>query len=485
MLEALRGLGYSPATALADLIDNSIAAGASTVDVSFVWSGPESYIAIADDGAGMDGPELERAMRLGALNPLDERNARDLGRFGLGLKTASFSQCRRLTVRSIKGSSDSVLRWDLDRLAQSRNEEWLLFEGPQSGSESRLKVTSESAGTCVLWEVLDRIITPGFCDDDFLDLIDRVEQHLSMVFHRYLDGSAPRLTIRLNGRRIQPWDPYLAKHASTWTSPTDQILTGQGVVTVQAHVLPHKDHLRSDEYERAAGPEGWTGQQGFYVYRNERMLVAGSWLGLGSGRSWTKEESHRLARLRVDIPNSMDAAWRIDIRKSVARPPVEVRERLTRLAEDTRARARRIFAHRGEASGGAGEVALAWRATRTASGLRYQVDESHPAIRAVLDDAGPLLKSVKAMLRVIEETVPVQKIWLDTAESKETPVTGFKEAPTSDVVAVLRVMYAGLIRKGMSPQSACDRLRHSEPFNRFPDLVAQLPTDPSFIKEVD
>jgi hypothetical protein len=463
MLEALRGLGYSTATALADLVDNSIAADAKVVELFFVWGGAESYVTVADDGNGMDAGELERAMRLGVLSPLDDRRDSDLGRFGLGLKTASFSQCRRLTVLGRRDGRDEILRWDLDRLANSDSDEWLLFEGSEAGSESRLDLGRRESGTCVLWEVLDRIVTPGFSEKDFLDLIDRVEQHLSMVFHRYVGGPTPRLVIRVNGREIVAWDPYLVSHPSTWSSPIDHITTGQGVVTVQAHVLPHKDHLRADEYERASGPEGW----------------------LGAGRSWTKEEAHRLARLRLDIPNTMDAAWRIDIRKSIARPPVELRERLTRLAEDTRARARRVFAHKGEASGTGSNVVPAWRAIRTASGLRYQIDESHPAIRAILDDAGPLTKGVKAMLRVIEETVPVQKIWLDTAESKETPVTGFREAPKSEVLSVLHVMYSNLLRKGLSPATARERLRHSEPFNRFGDLVSGLPDDPTLLKEMD
>ena len=119
---------------------------------------------------------------------------------------------------------------------------------------------------------------------------------------------------------------------------------------MQCHVLPHKDQLTAQQEQSAAGPDGWTAQQGFYVYRNARLLVAGSWLGLGQGRSWTKEEAHRLARIRLDLPNSVDRDWKIDIRKSIARPPAAIRARLGRLAEDTRRRARDVFAHRGQMS---------------------------------------------------------------------------------------------------------------------------------------
>lgn len=483
MLEALRGLGYSTATALADIIDNSISASASRVDLTFGWDGERSYITLLDDGEGMDARGLDLAMRLGERSPLEERATGDLGRFGLGLKTASFSQCRRLTVATLRKSELHCLRWDLDVLASSPDDGWHLLEGPAEGSEPLLEpLTGAGKGTLVLWERLDRIITPGCGEQDFLDLMDTVEQHLAMVFHRYLEGSRPRLRLTMNRRPIAPWDPFLTRHPSTWSSPVAPLSTEGGTVVVQCHVLPHKDRLDPREVQSAGGPHGWTAQQGFYVYRNERLLVAGSWLGIGQGRSWTKEEAHRLARIRLDLPNSADADWKIDIRKSTARPPLTVRASLTRLAEDTRARARRVFAHRGQPNrlAGAQPVTQAWRADHFKGGMRYRIDDAHPAVRAVLDEAGALLPQIKAMLRVLEETVPVQRIWLDTTEGQETPRTGFAGEPPAEVRSVLLVMYRNLVlRKGMSPGLARERLLQTEPFHNYAELVAALPDDPS------
>jgi hypothetical protein len=477
MMEALRGLGYNTSTALADIVDNSIAAGATAVEIDFSWeSGGTSTISIIDDGTGMTPSELDIAMRLGERNPLDVRGAHDLGRFGLGMKTASFSQCRRLTVATRRPGDFSCLRWDLDILAISRDDGWYLLEGPSEGSERFLLPLEErSHGTIVLWEKLDRIVTAGFTEQDFLDLMDKVQQHLAMVFHRYLEGPHPRLQIFINGRSVVPWNPF---HLATWSSPVERILTDAGMVEVQCHVLPHRDRLDASEYERAGGPEGWTAQQGFYVYRNQRLLVAGSWLGLGQGRSWTKEEAHRLARIRLDIPNSADAEWKIDIRKSTARPPVSIRSRLIRLAEDARSRARQVFAHRGQPvrSGVHVPVAQAWRTEHFSGGMRYRIDSDHPAVRAVLDEAGPLSPQIHAMLRVIEETVPVQRIWLDTTEGKDVPRTGFSGNLSSEVLAVLEVMYRNMVtRKGMLPDMAKELLLRTEPFQEYPELVLGLP----------
>ena len=199
------------------------------------------------------------------------------------------------------------------------------------------------------------------------------------------------------------------------------------------------------------------------------------------GRSWTKEEAYRLARIRMDIPNTADAEWKIDIRKSIARPPVAIRDKLTRLAEDTRERARRVFAHRGQPvrTSVGGELLHAWQAEHFKGGIRYRIDIDHPAVRNVLEEAGNLGPQIKAMLKIIEATIPVQRIWLDTTESKETPSTGFSGEPSADVMAVLDIIYRNMVlQKKLSPALAREQLLRTEPFHNYPNLIAMLPDKP-------
>jgi len=479
MVEALRGLGYTTATALADLVDNSISAGTGQVEIRFNWSGVDSWISIADDGRGMDSAELFSAMRLGDRNPLDTRGASDLGRFGMGLKTASFSQSRRLTVSSTKDGQSSCLRWDLDVLASDPNGEWHLLDGPEASSEARLvQPPGQLSGTVVLWENLDRIVTEGFTGTHFLDLIDEVERHLAMIYHRFLDGSGPGIRLILNGKRVKPWDPFLSSNPATWRSPESGIGEGGLRITTQAFVLPHKDRLNEKAYAEAGGTEGWSSQQGFYIYRSRRLLVAGSWLGLGRGRSWSKDEAHRLARIRLDLPNDLDAQWKIDIRKSSAHPPAALRPQLYRLAEDARDRARKVFLHRAHSNSSLGrreEVVPVWQSRETATGRRYRVDRTHAAVKDLLDETGIGTK-VEAMLRVLEETIPVQRIWLEAAESGEHAKGGFTGEPDESVREVLYVIYRGLVKKkGMSPSMAKRQLLRTEPFDLHPELVKNLP----------
>lgn len=479
-IEALRGLGYTTESALADLIDNSISAGARQVDVTFSWAGRESWISVLDDGRGMSDAELDMAMRFAETNPARPRNASDLGRFGMGLKTASFSQARRLTVATRKDGEWSCLRWDLDVLANNDDGAWLLLEGPDQGSESMLApLEGRECGTLVLWEAMDRLVSDGFSERDFLELIDQVQRHLSMVFHRYLDRSGKSIDLRINGRSLKPWDPFLSWHAATWRSPETPLGGAAWRVVAQAYVLPHKDKLSERESADAGGPDGWSSQQGFYVYRERRLLVSGSWLGLGRGRSWSKDESHRLARIRIDISNASDVDWKIDIRKSTAHPPARLREQLTRLAEDVRGRARKVFLHRAQAgaSFGTGATVLSvWKSEAQASGRHYRVERDHPAVRALLDEGGDIASRTESLLRVLEETIPIQRIWLETAESSEQPRGGFTAAPESSVLEVLMVLYRNLIlRKGASPDVARKQLLATEPFDLHPELVNRLP----------
>jgi hypothetical protein len=488
MIESLRGVGYSVETAIADLVDNSIAAGARNVRLDFHFDGPDSWMTLLDDGRGMGSEELRQAMTVGGRSPLETRAAGDLGRFGMGLKTASFSQCRRLTVASRpEGGGLSVRRWDLDYIARPDVNEWRLLTGPAGGSEDRLKPLEAAAcGTLVLWERLDRV-TAGLThdrrsEDAFLAMVERTEQHLAMVFHRYLEGPAPRIRITLKGSaRLRPWDPFLSTHPATFPSPVERIPSPGGLVALQGFVLPHRDQLDEETWRRAAGRDGWTSQQGFYVYRNDRMLVAGGWLGLGEPRVWTREEPFKLARLAVSFANTADAEWEVDIRKSVARPPRPVRPRLTALADVVRTGARRVFAHRGTYGSRAPTVDLvqAWITATGRKGVSYRVNREHPAAARVRDALGHHHESLEDLLRVVEASVPVQRIWLDAVEQGDVQSSAgtLDDEQLAAIEATARALFEHLTgRTGLAPDVAGARLLATEPFQNHPDIIDRLLT---------
>ncbi|WP_337737974.1 ATP-binding protein [Sinorhizobium meliloti] len=465
LMSSLRGLGYSPETALADVIDNCITAGAANIEIDLRWESDLPVAAIFDDGRGMGEQTLVDAMCLGGEGPESERAPGDLGRFGMGLKTASLSQSRRLTVLTKPaGSNLHGLRLDVAVIARDG---WVA-EIPDPLPEHALvtKLTRSRSGTLVLWDQLDELSgLTGLSKESFYLRLEEIRAHLGMIFHRYIDGDAPRIAIVLNGRAIKAWDPFQSDHPTTQTMPSQPIRHAGTSFTVQAYVLPHRDRFENEaEHDAAGGPGGWGARQGFYVYRGKRLLVAGSWLGLGGSRAWTRDESSRLARIQIDLPTDMDREWRIDVRKSQARPPGALRSRLTDIAARCREAAREVFAFRGQGArvrGAPSEAHAVWLASASRSGIQYRINREHPLISACRAASGNL-RSFDAVLSIVERTVPVERIWLNVSESEgaAVPVLDMEE------VAELSDQLVGLGRMlppGMSTDQRIETLLRSLP----------------------
>ena len=489
LVESLRSVGYSLPTAIADILDNSVTAHAKSIWIDFHWAGPDSWVSVVDDGHGMDEEKLSEAMRPGSANPLDNRSRDDLGRFGLGLKTASFSQCRKLSVWSRRKNRKVAGRcWDLDYVA--KHDEWRLQKvTAPSGLEPFDHLRGLNSGTLVLWEQLDRAIdrSPAGSDEAhgrFLRLIDDVCAHLGMIFHRYIEGSASSLKgsmrIFVNGRSdrhlVKPWNPFAIEGApASKETPAEGMSLAGHRVSVRGYVLPHKDRLSEAQYAAGGGPQGWVGQQGFYIYRNDRIIVSGDWLRLGRVRQWGKDEQYKLARLSIDIPNVMDEDWSLDIKKSTARPPPAIRERLTDLADAVRKDARQVFSHRGQygprPDGAEVVVERPWVAKTRAGRIVYLINRSHPVVAEALKRVGPLEKDLRPMLRLIEETVPVQKIWLDTAESPDEHALPYEGYDENTVLGDIRMACDFLARSMTSADALRTYLLATDPFRRYPALI--------------
>ncbi|MGE0638848.1 MAG: ATP-binding protein [Thermoanaerobaculia bacterium] len=472
LVESLRAFGYELPSAIADLVDNSISAKANNIWVDFYWKGDLSVIAVTDDGDGMTESALVAAMRPGSQSPLKERSPLDLGRFGLGLKTASFSQCRKVTVRSrVRRAGPSTRCWDLDHV--SRVDEWQLLRAGDEASERQFeRLASLPSGTTVVWQKLDRVAA-GFSVEsesdhqNFLRHADDVGSYLGMVFHRFI-ARARGIQIHLNDRPIQPWDPFLENHAATQALPLTKLRTKGGSIEIRPFVLPHHSKLSKTEFVMAAGLRGWNAHQGFYVYRNQRLLVPGDWLGLG----WVKEEHYKLARLRVDIPTSMDLAWEIDVTKSRARPPVGLRSELRHIGERTRADAKRVYSFRGArmTPQADSDRVLLWVPTAKHDKMFYRLNPEHPLLKQALASAGNT-PALRALLRLIEETVPVPQITIANSEEPHALPQPFEKAKDSEIAKVMEETFRSLISDGYGKREALRRLQLIFPFDLFPALL--------------
>ena len=473
MIESLRAFGYDLPTALADLVDNSISAGAKRLWLHFHWNGPDSCIVLRDDGCGMSEAELVDAMRPGSFSPLEARAPEDLGRFGLGLKTASFSQCRLLTVCSRRAGEASALRcWDLDYVVES--DAWRLLRNAPAGASKYLEsIELTNSGTIVLWQRLDRLSevdsSDGAAQNHFYAAVDEVKSHLAMTFHDYLRGRGA-VQIFINGHQLEGWDPFLSGHEATQILPEETLHWNGSRVTVRPYVLPHHTRL-GKEWEVAGGPRGWNAHQGFYIYRNRRLLVAGDWLGTG----FSREEHYKLARIRVDLANDTDADWQLDVKKSRAWPPVALRDPLLRIARVARKRASDIYRHRGARllpAAGAERLHL-WEQQKRRGKTFYKINAEHPLVQSIIADA-PHPAAVRAMLKMLQETVPLPLIAINNAEDPQGHAAPFEQAATHQVQAVMRQVYRALIQAGHSPAQARLRLAQMDAFEGFPQLLATL-----------
>ena len=483
-IESLTGTGYTLKTALADLIDNSITAMANNIWLTFNWSGNESFITILDDGSGMNSEELAEAMRPGGKNPLHERDESDLGRFSFGLKTASWSQCRRLSVWSKKEGQLNSMSWDLDYV--QKHNEWRVLKGLEYdvGLESLNQIES---GTFIKWSNLTLPIFREHKDsklsrDEFNSYIEEVSYYLSMIFHRFIFGTTRfnknkgPVKIHINGNVIEGWDPFdVSEKINAQVTPSDDQLHLDKRFQVRGYVLPHKDKLSDQEFQRGAGPNGWLDQQGFYIFRADRLIVAGSWLGLGSPRPWGKEEQYRLARISLDIPNSQDKDWSLDILKSKAIPPPQVKQKLTNLAERVRDDAKKSFVFRGRYGARPTAPTLimqpTWESDSRNNVLVYKINKKHPLIEGFRSKTGALKSDFDAVIRLIEESVPVQKIWIDAAETDQNhaiPYEGRHDELVFDIKATFKFLL-----DTMSREKAIETLKVIEPFNRHVDLIEE------------
>ncbi len=474
MIETFRAIGYSIDTAIADIIDNSITAEAKNIWVDYIWDGPNTVLSILDDGNGMNNEELIQAMRPGSKNPLVTRDNNDLGRFGLGLKTASFSQTRKFTVFSKRVDCKTCFwSWDLDYVNKSQS--WKLIKYCPEESNWTEKLEQMTSGTCVIWWDLDRITKYIKKDSEdsknkFLEIMENVKSHLSMVFHRFIEDG---VNIFFQGRKIEPWDPFMIGFDGLQSKSDVKFHGGQ--INIKGFILPHRSKLSSEEYNYGMGPkDSWTAHQGFYVYRSKRLLVAGDWLGL-----FKKEVHYDLCRIRINLPNTVDEEWQIDIKKSIARPPLKYKDQIISVAKDVRAQAVEVYRHKGKILKrklSTDEYSPFWE-ERIRHGKRfYRLNRKHPLLTELLTKSNELKGKIENVLKFIEETVPVPLITLQENENKKPHGYPFEGADHEAIRDIMKTMYHNLIKNGKTDEQAKSRILNIEPFNFFPEYLEHLST---------
>ena len=468
LMQSLRAVGYTAPAAVADLVDNCVAAAARSVAITFA-AGPEPFVAVVDDGSGMDETTLIAAMRFGSRDPRVASVGADLGRFGLGLKTASLSQCKRLTVASRRGGVLTIAAWDLDEC--DRRGTWWLSRPNASTIPAEVTdlLNLSSCGTAVVWQNLDRLTHAGGASQRRqLELaMDDVADHLAMVFHRFLAGEVGgTFNITVNGRPLPRLDPFLEGHARGQALHGESFLIEGREVVVSPFVLPFPSRLKPSELDRAGGRESLKAGHGFYVYRGGRLVVPGGWF-----RIVPSDDLIRLARVRVDVPVELDHLWKVDIRKTIAEPPVALRPELKRIVGAVTLRSRRVYTYKGTQQQDVDRIPLWVREDARDGAAAWRVNRAHPTVSAMTAHDHSAV-GVEQFLRLLEALLPVHDIHLHL--SNDLPVAEPTELDGAALESLARRMVGAFKDQPAAVQLLLDRLPMTDPFCRDPQHARRI-----------
>ena len=411
LLTGLRAIGYNFSTAVADIIDNSISACANEIKI---YSDPlesEPYFCILDNGCGMNGQELDNAMLPGSDRENKEDSKLELGRFGLGLKSASLSQCREFTVASKKYGKIRAMSFDLDVIEKENK---LMLKQLNAEEIERLPQISEldtyETGTLVVWTKFDKIegLAKNF-EDSFRSVVAESKKHVELVFHRFYS----KISIYYNDKRIEKRDPFLLDSVGRQqTGRTSNIIIDGSEIVVIPYTLPFANTLTSEEKALLGNPKSIFDEQGFYLYRNERLISWGSWMHMG-----IRSELNKLARIQVDIPSTLDSVWMLDVKKSSAKIPDKIKDRIKMAVEDSIVRSKRTTKFPGVKEQSV--TCKMWDRINEHEGkVRYQINREAPAIVALNDAIGETEKELlEIVLSQIEAYLPKYSISNDNMEA--------------------------------------------------------------------
>lgn len=411
LMTGLRAIGYNFSTAVADIIDNSISAFATEIRIYSDPIASVPYFCILDNGCGMSATELDNAMLPGSDRENKEDSKIELGRFGLGLKSASLSQCREFTVATKKYGKIRAMSFDLD-VIEAENK--LLIKQLSSDEIALLpeihRLKDYESGTLVIWTKFDKIegLAARF-EDSFRNVVSDSKKHVELVFHRFYN----KIAIYYNDHRIEKRDPFLlASVGRQQTGRTSVINIDGSEITVIPYTLPFANSLTNEEKALLGNPKSIYDDQGFYLYRNERLISWGSWMHMG-----VRSELNKLARIQVDIPSTLDSVWMLDVKKSSAKIPDKIKDRIRMAVEDSIVRSKRTTRFPGVKE--QSKELLLWERINEHEGkVRYQINREIPSIATLIDALGENeRKLLDIVLSQIESCLPKYSIVNDNMDS--------------------------------------------------------------------
>ena len=480
LMGSLRSMGYSFESAVADVIDNSISAHATTVQVLFPTNPLEDIaVGILDDGQGMKSEELFEAMRYGSMAFEIERDEDDLGRFGMGMKAASLSQCRSLTVVSYKNDNRSAYTWDYEYI--QKKQKWIIQEHDDKEIDELPYINilaKQGKGTLVVWRDFDVLSksSDGQIYETLSELRSSLYNSLALIFHRFLASSGKtKLKIEINNQTIKPLDPFLERHPKTTRKKekTIAIKDSNGIerlIHIKPFILPFATDLSESDKKHIGGIENLRMKQGFYVYRNNRLIIWGTWFGMKPRAELTKN-----ARIRVDIPNSLDDIWGIDIKKQNATIPKRILNQLRKTVMEALETSVNQQNYRGRTARVDDETDYIWdRKEGRNQMFYYQINRESKLFQYVKEKMTEEdYNYLEMLITEIENNIPTHQMYID--KSNEAITVEENDSRFDDVFQIAVSMIDTLRTINPQPtETIIKDIMKSEPFCKYPKLEEKL-----------
>jgi hypothetical protein len=413
-IKTLMKIGYDFCTALADIIDNSVSAESSTITIFSPPGMPTPYLTIIDDGHGMDEHELINNMKIGCKDPAEARNSDDLGRFGSGMKTASFSQARKLIVLS-KTSNSNICgaSWDIDKIISE--DAWCLEKLDKNDIallENQGVVQLGNQGTQIIWQKLTCYQKDAHAsnhDAQIASLLATADKHIGLHFHRFMSG-AGKLNFYINNKPIEATDPFMTSSSGYQEGRKEKFRCKGGYIEIKTHVLPSFSRMGKSEMNSQGGAAEIAQKQGLYIYRNKRLINAGGWLNLSK-----HHQLSALARVQIDIPSALDDEWATDVKKATLQLPPRVKRDLKKYLSDPIDRSRKVHTTKGKKS----EANTFWKICNNEDEkiITYEVHPDNHKLAGLANSLPANLRpTLGAYLLSLSRELPLQHIYTTMAD---------------------------------------------------------------------
>lgn len=477
LMGSMRHMGYSFVDATADVMDNSVSAGCKIIRLLFPANPDHIYVGILDDGHGMSSQELFRAMCYGSQANEKERSENDLGRYGLGMKSASLSQCRKMTVVSKKEGDICAYRWDYDEItSQGERSDWPVLE--LNLKEIKLlhcyeELAQLDHGTLVLWEDFDGMYksSGGRIYETLTRNRNLLLDRLPLIYHRFMEEDNLRLFV--NYEELKPLDPFLVNRSECSWGTIQQPLTDSNgkehFVQITPYKLPFVTEMSSAEQYIIGGADKMSKMQGYYIYRGRRLIRYGTWFGT------PRHEVSKYARVKVDIPNCMDDIWNVDVMKRNAEIPIELSKLLDKTIGALIAKSTRQTNFRGRAVTSPDEKEkYVWDRIESRNDYySYKINRNNAFIRSVLEQLNDSQSTaVEMMLQQIESSFPIHQMHLD--HDKNHLEISKKDDTINDLYEQAVMAIDWYIFKGIDKRVSVENVLSCEQFTENEELKKKI-----------